>query len=259
MRRAAQLLLVGLAWLLPLLGWAETAPVRIALGEWPPYASKSLRYYGVAAHLLSEALAAQGLQAQFSFYPWQRVYESVKEGREEVSPLWVWNAQRAQDFYFTDVLLEGTAVFFHLKEDPFDWHGYRDLQGLRVGGLLSASYPWLEAAQKEGVSLQMEWVVNEQQNFEKLLKGKRIRTFSLDKLVGYDLLRSHFNAQDVQRVTHHPRAVETWAYRLIVSKRSPRAQQLVAALNRGLQQLKSSGKVQQYLKDAQQGRYRQPD
>lgn len=257
MRHTGRLLLMGLAWVLPLLGWADNSPVRVALGEWPPYASQNLRQYGVAAHLLREALATQGLQTQFNFYPWQRVYENIKEGHDEVSPLWVWTEQRAQDVYFTEVLLEGTAVFFHLKDDPFDWHDYPDLQGLRVGGLLSASYPWVETARQQGVTLQMEWVVNERQNFEKLLKGKRIRLFSLDKLVGYDLLHSHFSAADLARVTHHPKAVETWAYRLIVSKRSPRAQQLVAALNKGLRQLKRSGKLAQYLKDAQQGRYRQ--
>lgn len=230
-------------------------PVRIAIGEWPPYLSKELKHYGVAAHIVTEAFAREGLKVEYTFLPWKRAENYVSSGEQECSIMWVKNDKRGEQFLFSDVVFEGEVVFFHLKSFKFDWQSYHDLAGLRIGGLLSGVYPWVEQAKKEGIDLDVNPVVNEVQNFKKLLY-KRIDVYGMDRLIGYDLLRTNFSAAELQKVAHHVRSVEQWPYRLIFSKQVERSAYLVAAFNRGLQKLKHERVVQRYMQASEAGRYK---
>jgi len=247
------LLILTIASLFPSKGWSE-APVRIAIGEWTPYLSQNLKHYGVASHIVTEAFKEEGLEVQIRFYPWKRVHLVVKKGKEEASILWVWTEERAKDFHFTDVMIAGDAVFFHLKKTSFDWKTYEDLEGIKMGGLASASYPWAQKAQEQGIHLKINRVGSEKQNFGMLLLG-RITVYSMDRLVGYNVLRTYFSPQEVKQFTYHSRPIDTWPYRLIFSKKVERSPHLVALFNKGLQRLKAKNKIKQYLSDAEQGKY----
>jgi polar amino acid transport system substrate-binding protein len=246
------LILIGVLGFVPF-STAKTK-ITIAIGEWPPYVSEELKHEGVAVHMVKEAFALAGVEAQCRFYPWMRVHEYVKTGEADASILWVWTEERAQHFYFSDIVIEGTAVFFHLKSDPFDWTTFKDLENRAIGGLVSASYPWFEQAKEQGLQLHMKKVIDEKQNFEKLFK-KRIDLISLDRLVGYTILRKYFDPQAVQLVTEHPRPIETWQYRLIFSKQNKQSPHLVELFNKGFKRFKEQGLDQKYMKDAEMGKY----
>ena len=226
--------------------------VRIAIGEWPPYLSRELPHNGVAAHLVREAFEAGGVNVQFDFLPWQRVRVYVENGTRDASILWVKTEQRAQTLLFSDVLLEGEAVFFYNKNNPLIWQDYEDLDGKRFGGLLSASYPWFETAKSRGVDVSMELVTVEHQNFSKLL-SERIDAFSLDKLVGLHMLQHRFPNQ-ADLIGYDPSPIESWPYRLIFTK-SPRGERLVEAFNEGLAIIKQRGLIPVYINNVANGMY----
>ncbi|MBU3916067.1 transporter substrate-binding domain-containing protein [bacterium] len=237
----------------PLMGLSEE-PVRIAIGEWPPYLSKELKHFGVAAHIVTEAFAKEGIDVQYTFLPWKRVEKYVISGEQEGSIMWVQTEERDKVFLFTEVMLEGQAVFFHLKSFPFDWQTYHDLAKLEIGGLLSATYPWVEKAREQGIQLRINPVVNEVQNFQKLLLH-RIDVYGMDILIGYELAQRYLSPEDRQKITHHPRPVEIWPYRLIFSKQVKRGPRLVEAFNKGILRLKAEKSIQNYLDDFRQGKY----
>ena len=238
--------------LLGSLASAAKEPVRIAIGEWPPYLAENLPHYGVAAHIVKEAFNAAGREVEFQFLPWGRVVVYVENSRFDTSILWVETEERAKSFLFSDVLLEGEAVFFYNEAKPLEWQTHPDLSNLHFGGLLSASYPWFEAAKAEGRDMQMELVTDERQNFSKLISG-RIDAFSLDKLVGLHLLQQDF-ANQRDQVGYDPTPIESWPYRLIFTK-STRGEELVEAFNKGLGIIKQQGVIDTYLDNVGRGFY----
>ncbi len=233
---------------------AASPIVTIAVGEWPPYVSSDLKYYGLAPRIVSEAFALENVSVKYVFYPWKRAYILAKTGECDATLLWIKTPEREKDFYFSDVVVKGTAVFFHLKSYPFKWKNVEDLQNIRIGGLLSASYPWFEDSKQAGKNVYMDLVEREEQNFKKLL-AKRIQIFSLDINTGYSVLHKHFTPEEISLITYHPQPIETWGYRLMFSKKLNENPHLLSAFNQGLKRLKSSGLYERLLTESQQGAY----
>lgn len=226
--------------------------VRIAVGEWPPYLSENALHYGVAAHIVEEAFQASGMNVEVDFLPWARVLVYVESGQYDASILWVKTQERETSFLFSDVVLEGEAVFFYHKDNPLIWQEFEDLNNKRFGGLRSASYPWFDAARAAGADVEMELVSTEQQNFSKLL-SQRIDAYAMDKLVGLHILQQDF-ADRQNDITYDPTPIETWPYRLIFT-RSPRGEALTEAFNQGLEAMKERQKVQIHLNNVANGVY----
>lgn len=219
---------------------AQEDRIAVAVGEWPPYLSESLPGGGLAARLATAAFAAVGIAVDYRFYPWARALAMARAGDLPASLLWVRTDEREADFLFTDVVVTGTTVFYHLKERPFSWSGPGDLRGKVLGGLASASYPWYEKAREAGIGLSMIVSARESDNFRHLLDGD-IDLFSLDLLVGAWILGREFGPAERSRITYDPRPVEDWAYRLMVSRAAPEAARWVGAFNRGLARIKADG------------------
>jgi polar amino acid transport system substrate-binding protein len=232
------------ALLLALVGPAPAVMARdsvsITVGEWPPYVSADLKDYGVAPRIVSAAFDAVEVRAEYVFFPWMRALSSAKDGKYDATLLWVRTSEREKDFVFSDVVITGKAVFYHLKARPFSWKTIDDLVGLRIGGLSSGSYPWFDAALKAGKDLRMDRVSDEVTNFQKLLVG-RIDVISLDQLTGSSILAKHFSPDEIGRITFDPVPIEAWDYCLMFSRKSAKTERMVALFNEGLKKLRHSG------------------
>jgi polar amino acid transport system substrate-binding protein len=233
-----------LAIFLALVGSAPAAKaqdsISITVGEWPPYVSADLKDYGVAPRIVSAAFDAVGVKADYAFFPWMRALSSARDGKYDATLLWVRTSEREKDFIFSDIVITGKAVFYHLKARPFSWKTVDDLVGLNIGGLSSGSYPWFDAALKAGKDLRMDRVSDEVTNFQKLLVG-RIDIFSLDQLTGSSILAKHFTPAEIKRITFDPHPIEAWEYCLMFSRKSAKAERMVALFNQGLKRLRQSG------------------
>lgn len=215
--------------------------ISIAFGEWPPYVSKDLPSYGIAAELATAAFRAVDIQTEYIIVPWNRALLMVENGEADATILWVWTEEREKKYLFSDIFLSGKAVFFHRVDMEFDWEDYSDLEGYNIGGLLSASYPWLNQAVESGLNIKMELVQDEIQNFSKLLYN-RIDLFSIDTLVAYDILRNSFSEEERKRITYHPRPIEQWDYRMMLTRTDlQRSRYLASKLNSGLEIIKQNG------------------
>jgi polar amino acid transport system substrate-binding protein len=220
--------------------------VSITVGEWPPYVSADLKDYGIAPRIVTAAFDIYKIKVEYEFFPWMRAFTSAKKGEYDATLLYVRTSEREKDFIFSDVVITGKAVFFHLKAKPFSWKTTDDLIGLKIGGLTSGSYPWFENAHKAGKNLKMDTVGDEVTNFKKLLAG-RVDIISIDQLTGNTILKKNFTSTEINRVTFNPKIIESWVYCLMFSKKSDKAIQMVKLFNRGLQELKQSGKYRQLM------------
>ncbi len=234
----------------------QMQPLRISVGDWPPYLSSQMKHNGVIAHLISDLLADEGYRVEYRFLPWPRAYASAAAGRFDATAVWMHKAEREADFHFSAPLLDEQFVFFHLKTIPFDWKTFDDLTGMNIGGGLEYSYgPDFDAFLETG-KVNIERVSSDQQNFEKLLK-ERVALYPQEMNVGYAALLSQFSAEDRDKITHHPKPLLVNLSYLMLPKSLEGSPQLLERFNRRLQIYRESGRYQRYFADLQQGKYEQ--
>ncbi len=239
------------------LPWVAAGQETISLsaGDWSPYLSEDLKYQGIAARIIKESFASQGVEVTINFYPWQRAFEEAKLGREDGTAVWLEREDRKEFFYYSEPVVEEFHVFFHLKDQAFDWNAINDLKNFELGGLVGFSYgKLLDDAITQG-SVSINRTPNDESNFNKLLKG-RIDLYPQEMNVGYEVLQKSFGLQQVALITNHPKPfLRNFSY-LMLSKKNPQNQTLLKRFNTGLRQLKESGKYEQYFKEAREGAYR---
>lgn len=228
--------------------------LRISVGDWPPYLSADLKHGGVIAHLISDLFADEGYRVNYQFLPWPRAYAAAAAGRFDASAVWMHKTEREADFLFSAPLLDEQFVFFHLKNQPFDWHDFSDLNGMLLGGGLEYSYGEAFDSFLGKGTVKMERVSSDRQNFEKLLK-ERVALYPQELNVGYASLRKHFSAADAARVTHHPKPLLVNLSYLMLPKSLEGSPALLERFNKRLQLYRDSGRYQRYFDDLQQGKY----
>ncbi|MFC1617285.1 substrate-binding periplasmic protein [Candidatus Margulisiibacteriota bacterium] len=227
--------------------------VVIANGEWLPYHSEKLPHYGIASHIITEAFALVDVNVKYIFLPLQRGFEDAKKGKIFASMVWSKNKKRAKYFIFSDPVMTGESVFFHLKNVKFDWKNKNDLKKYKIVGVQEYNYHWLDDLEKEN-QVNMTRVISEKQCFALLLK-KRIDVYPSTKLLGYNLVNKHFSKKQANRIIHHPKELWGDAWGLISSKKDPEYKKLIKKFNKGLRILKKSGAYDKMLEDFKKGKY----
>lgn len=221
--------------------------VFITNGEWPPFTSKSLPFYGAASQVVKEAFRLVGVRVQFEFYPWARAFHLAKSNIKWIGTMpWMKTDERQQVFLYSDVLMTIEGVFFYLEERGFDWKEWDDLRRLVVGETTGYAYgPDYAAAKEKGIFSTFS-SSDDVVKFKRLL-NKRIDVVPIAKEVGQFLLHKHFHRADVARVTFHPKPVFREKYHLLLKKTDPRSKPLLAKFNQGLKKLKSTGLYQKIV------------
>ncbi|MCX4027535.1 transporter substrate-binding domain-containing protein [Endozoicomonas sp. SM1973] len=229
---------------------ASQLTVRLTNGEWLPFQSANLKHFGVASHIVTEAFANENVKVEYVFMPWKRAYIEAKEGRFDGSLIWSPDSEREKDFFFSDIIVHGKSVIFHLKSTSFDWKEYSDFINLKVGGVIGYKY------QFESINdIKIERAYSEIAIF-KMLLNKRVDILPSDLDAGYAILYSNYSDDEVNKVTHHPRPYNTTTYHLILSKKIKQNENLIKLFNAGLKKLKASGKYNTYFENSRRGLYK---
>lgn len=246
----------GLSWLLalvlPIVPGYGAESIRLASGEWPPYQSKDLKEGGVAARIVAEAFALEGVTVGFDYFPWQRSYNYAENGNWDGTFIWFDTPERRKAFYISDPVINIQFVLFHRKDMPFDWHRIEDLKDKRIGATLE--YDLGEAfqnAEKTGV-LTVDRVVADVMNFRKLLAG-HIQLVACDLNVGAETLRKSFSPAEAAQITYHLRPVKENPGCVLFSRKIERNRRMVEVFNRGLKKLIRSGRYRQLISETFEG------
>ncbi len=223
-------------------------PVHIASGEWPPYISKHLAHQGIASRIVSEAFALGHIKVHYGYFPWSRSYEFAKTGEWDGTLLWFDTPERRKLFYISEPVIDIQYVFFYLSDRQFDWDTMDDLAGLKVGGTLKYNYGEAFKQAEESGKITVERVASDAQNLQKLIQG-RIDVFANEIASGYAMIHQHLAPAQVKRITHHPKPVRAAPHHVLLSRKVKRNKALIKIFNAGLNQLKVSGKLDQYIAD----------
>ncbi|MBC9249935.1 amino acid ABC transporter substrate-binding protein [Pseudomonas alcaligenes] len=228
---------------------AET--ISLTNGEWSPYLGEHLPYHGVVSRIIEEAFAFEGIQVKWLFYPWPRALRTAANGNSAGTAVWRRSPEKEQIFFISDPVVDTSYYFFHRQDHPFDWQQISDLQGKRIGGAIDYNYgAAFQQAEKSG-QVQMQRLSNEELALRMLLAG-RLDVLPMDKVVAFDLLHSKFSAAERRQLTFHPLPLNSDTLHLLLSRKVAGNEALLQRFNLGLQKLRNSGKVAQYLLEVQQ-------
>jgi polar amino acid transport system substrate-binding protein len=227
----------------------------MGVGEWAPLVSKDLKHNGVISRIVEESFAYSNIRVKHEWVPWKRAYYNVAVKHWDLSPGYSKNPEREAEVLFSDPLFEKYQVFFHLKTYLFNWNSYDDLKGLRIGATGGYYYGKVfENAGKTG-SLAIEYVPTDLQNLRKLLHG-RIQIFPMNILTGYSFIQKQFPPQQAALFTHHPKKLAPPNKSYVVFSKNERGRKLARIFNKGLKELKASGKYQRYFEESNRGEYK---
>jgi len=247
---------VGMCWCVALLLCTQVRaapPIKLAVGEWPPYFSASLREQGVFAHIVKEAFAREGVAISYEFYPWKRALLLAQEGQVAGSPGWVMNDERAKVFLFSEPVVLSKEVLFFRKDQPIAFTTLADLKGKALGTTLGYSYGReFDAAAKSGL-FTLDPAPDDVASLRKLLLG-RVHAVVLNRAVGFELL-GKFTESERAQIAVSSASVSEKQSRLVIAKSLPNGPQLMATFNQGLAKIVREGTVRRLLEDAEAGKY----
>lgn len=215
--------------------------VVIATNNWTPYNTSEGE--GLVDQVVKEAFALVGHDVDYVIQPWLRAYESVKQGRADMTYPWSFTEDRAAEITFNESpLIVNRSIFYHQADKPFSWNSFDDLKQYSIGAMIGHIDTTL--LEKNGV--QVIPVKEELQNLRKLIAG-RIDAFAMNDVVGNQLINENLSESEKTKVASYPdkALVETNMHG--VFSPNERGEQLAIDFETGLNQLKESGRYAEIL------------
>lgn len=222
--------------------------VNISAGEYRPWLSKDLPGGGFIAQVISESFERSGYQTKIKFLPWKRGYDQAKAGNYAASAYWYPSKKREEHFIYSDSINKETTHFFYNKDKPLkQWNKLADLGDFKIGATDGYTYTdeFWKAAQLSIINVEL--ANRDELNMAKLIRG-RIDLFPVEKHLGFALATTHFQPHMAYLIDFHPKPLLKTTGHLLFSRAHPETTKLVKAFNRGLKELKESGRYEELLR-----------
>jgi len=211
--------------------------VTLAAGDWEPFTSSREENANIAELIVIDAFKLVDIDVELKYFPWKRSFEMTKKGDFVGTFPWQVTKDREKDFYISEqtILVEKT-VFFHLKDNEFNWETLDDLKKYKIG--VTIGYSSENILEAKGIKVSK--VPKEDLNYKKLLKS-RIDAYPAAFFVGYYQINMLFDPAKAALFTNHSKPLSEDGYHMLISKNIPNGKELVAKFDKGLKMLKESG------------------
>jgi len=217
--------------------------ITLAIGEWAPYTSEQDIKGKMSEVIVSEAFRLVDIIVKLKYYPWKRSYKMTTQG--DVAGTFPWfhhDKRKKETIYNKEPLVSELEVIFHLKTLDFQWNDFSDIKKYSVGGTIGYNHNFILA--EHGIKTQQ--VKSDLLNFKKLLNG-RIDLFPVSYNVGYYIINKSFEPEITAKFTNHPKTIQEGKLFVLFSKAIPNGQVLADKLDRGLKEMKASGRYDRIL------------
>lgn len=216
--------------------------VRVVTLEFSPYISEDLPNNGWAWEICATVLQEAGYFPELQIMPWARALTLTRSGRADALYMANINEERKQWAVFTDPVGEEISVAFKRRDRNITFDNLRDLTRYRVAGLRNAHVSKLLTDQ----GVEVHPVVSPRQGFRMVYFG-RIDTLVIDRFVGLQLLLNDLPPAYSAAIDFVETPVDANRLHLAISRHYPHARQLRDDFNRGLAELRSSGRFKEIL------------
>ncbi|AYC07395.1 transporter substrate-binding domain-containing protein [Vibrio cholerae] len=221
--------------------WAQT--ITAAQDPWPPFVMENAQQKGLSVDIVTAAFATQGYTVEFTIMPWSRALNDVKEGKIDILPATWFTQERTAYLTYSDNYLTNQVKFIKKAGDNFEFAGLASLNGKKVG--IVRGYGYGDKFMNDPSFFRPE-STDLKQNLQKLQAG-RIDLAVEDELVAKSIIiEAGMNLADFaftnQAISENPLHVTS-------GKANPRSEELVAAFNKGLAEIKANGTFDKLLAD----------
>ena len=217
--------------------------IVMAIGDWEPFTSSRDKNAKIAEKVVTEAFKIVGIDIEYEYFPWKRCHLITKKGKIVGTFPWIKTDERVKDFYVSeDYIIKDRTVFFHLRENNFRWDSFKDLEKYKVG----ATDGYSVTKTLEDNSVLLDIAPKEDLNYKKLLT-KRIDIYPTAFYVGYYQLNMLYEPSKAKLFTNHPKSIGEDTYHMLISKKFPNGKELMDKFEKGLKELKESGKYEKII------------
>lgn len=218
-----------------LCGWLFVASSKAniliaAQNEWPPYIMNDAYGRGLAYDIVSNALAKQGYQIQFSFKPWTRSLKELRMGKIDlIIALWK-SPERAQWMHFSESYLTNDIHLVGLKGDDLVYHSPESLRGKTIALIENYAYDPDFLASDAYTHFPSTDLIN---SIRQVLSG-RADMFVEDKLVTkWTLINKQLPYHEFVFIEN---SIASTPLHVAVRKSHPQAEAIIKAINQGIKE-----------------------
>lgn len=221
---------------------APLAPLRLVATEFPPYTTTSLTDGGTAVAITRVALERVGLAMELQYRPWVRALSELQQGQfDGIVGAWFSSERERYLVYPRPLGITNRIGFMARAGHSIVVDDLGKLGQLKIGTVRDyANPPAFEQAQ-----LRRDEAVDDVTNLRKLIAG-RIDLALIDKGVAFHLLQTQLRDSAAALTWVEPALADMPLY-MALSRRSPQLDARLAAFNRGLSELQSSGDLSRLL------------
>lgn len=225
--------------------FSATKNIRIAIGDWPPYASESLPHKGLLPLILKKAFAYSDTQVTFDFMSWDEAYDKTRDGEYDLSPGWIKTPIREKEVLFSQAVNYIDLRFFHASDKELSWEEIEEVYQLKLGIVSGYSYGVkLDSAIKQN-HIKTRQYDNEREALRGIAK-KEIDIYPADALVSTYILNTLANSIkdkvifDEHTISNSP---------IFLIGKHDTSQTLIDTFNSGLNKLIASGDYAKILEN----------
>jgi len=165
-----------------------------------------------------------------------------------VSYGWSRGVKRIGKWYYSEAIMEGTDVLVVKKGTSFSWRNYAELQPYTIGTVRGYGLPDGMHAIED--TLQLRVAGSDEMNLRKMLRG-RVDLIIINPLVGADILRSKFSANDRSYFKFMlDKHLVSYTLHVVCSKHNDDCAEMILRFNEGLNILTREGLKQKIIDQA---------
>ncbi|MDE1462194.1 substrate-binding periplasmic protein [Spartinivicinus poritis] len=226
--------------------------IELANGEWAPFLSQNLPYFGFASHIVTEAFAEEGIHTQYLFLPWGRAEHDVRTGKVSGSVVWMKTPEREKFAWFSKPVMSLGEVLYYRRDKQLNWKEFSDLYGLRFAIPLGSTLGgWHEHEGNDKIKFIR---AKDIKHSLLLLLKQRVDGFPYNKMVADHVLRTEFPLEK-DLLTHSEKIISKNIYRLMLSKKRSSNKKILMKFNKGLDTLMHSEKYRKMIESYNNGEY----
>ncbi len=218
--------------------------VQLVSVEAPPYYGEALPDQGFVSTIIRESFAVHQHRVEISFFPWKRALYMVESGRADgIFTIW-YRDDRAKWLNYSTPLYVAETVFLKPKSLIIDYRGLQSLKGYSIAYVLGYAYPqpFYDA------NLRLQHATTDVGIIQRLI-NHQTNLAIIDRLQGLYLLKTMIGDEYLQYDALEP-PIEKAVNHLAIAKSVPQSDQLIRDFDDGYQQLLSTGRVTEIVKEA---------
>jgi len=213
----------------------QKTTLNFACSHFPPYLVENNKRRGISIDLISAAFAATGKKTKFSFYPWKRAYQLVKDGKAHALCGCSYRPDREEIFLFSDMLGHvSQGVFRKSSKDNRPISILEDLDGLSVATIRGYALQ----RELEARNIPNTGVLDEKQLIKMLLSDRINSIYAYKDIILYNMaLLGKTEPLDYSELSSQPQY-------LCFSRQIEGNAMALKAFNKGLRMIRLTGEYQ---------------